>query len=177
MITPSYARAMARYNSWQNHSMIAAAGSLTPAERWRDRGAFFGSIARTLNHIYWDDRIWSARLARERRDDTIPHPHPYADEPRDWAEYVVARHDLDRTLIAWADDLADADMDRAIHWSRGDEARRPTLAFCAMHLFNHQAHHRGQVHAMLTAGGARPEPTDLHVAPTIDENVRGVQDR
>ncbi|WP_084327640.1 DinB family protein [Salinarimonas rosea] len=174
MITPDYPRIMARYNRWQNASLIAAASTLSDAERWRDRGAFLGSIARTLNHVYWDDRIWSARLARDGRDKSIPYAHPYADEPRDWAEYVRLRRELDDALIAWADDLTTAAMGREAPWMKNGALRRPRLGFCVVHLFNHQTHHRGQAHAMLTMAGARPDETDLHVAPEIGPDVLGL---
>ncbi|MCA3648280.1 MAG: damage-inducible protein DinB, partial [Methylobacterium sp.] len=57
MITPEFARMMARYNAWQNRSLVAAASGLDDANRLADRGAFFRSIAGTFNHLYWGDSI------------------------------------------------------------------------------------------------------------------------
>jgi uncharacterized damage-inducible protein DinB len=63
MITPEYARAMARYNRWMNGTIYAAAAKLSDAERKRDLGAFFESLHGTLNHILVGDRVWLGRLA------------------------------------------------------------------------------------------------------------------
>src|SRR5258708_34248037 len=63
MIDVPYVQCMARYNRWQNENLYGAADTLSDAERRRDRGAFFGSIHATLNHLLWADRIWMSRLA------------------------------------------------------------------------------------------------------------------
>ena len=63
MIDVHYVRCMARYNRWQNENLYGAADTLSDAERRGDRGAFFGSIHATLNHLLWADRIWMSRLA------------------------------------------------------------------------------------------------------------------
>jgi uncharacterized damage-inducible protein DinB len=62
MISAEYCRLMARYNTWQNTSLVAAADGLTDEDRWKDRGAFFQSIAATLNHLYWADALMLERL-------------------------------------------------------------------------------------------------------------------
>ena len=64
MITVEYVRLMARYNMWQNNAVIAAAETLEDEALQLDRGAFFGSILGTLNHLLWADRIWMARFDR-----------------------------------------------------------------------------------------------------------------
>ena len=164
MITAEYPRAMARYNRWQNRSLVRAAATLSDAERRADRGAFFGSIVATLNHVLWDDRVWLARLSGDADGAAaIGRRHPYTDTPERWSDYASERAALDERLIAWADGLADADLGERIEWLRGDEPMAGSLGFYAVHLFNHQTHHRGQVHAMLTAAGAAPGPTDLPV--------------
>ena len=63
MIDPGYLRCMARYNRWQNENLYGVADGLSDAERRRERGAFFGSIHATLNHLLWADRIWMSRFA------------------------------------------------------------------------------------------------------------------
>ena len=62
MITPAYAGTMARYNRWQNESLYREALKLSDEERQRDRGAFFGSIHGTLNHLFWGDSLWLSRF-------------------------------------------------------------------------------------------------------------------
>ena len=168
MITPDFAATMARYNRWQNRSLVAAADTLTDADRWQDRGAFFRSIAETLNHILWDDRIWLARLGGDEATAAeIGARHPYTDTPKEWSAYVRARVALDDEIVAWADSLAEADLARPIAWVRGGETVETQLGFNLVHMVNHQTHHRGQVHAMLTAAGAEPEATDLQMLKVI----------
>ena len=62
MITPDYCRIMARYNQWQNKAVTEVVESMAPAELTEDRGAFFGSILGTLNHLLWADLVWMSRL-------------------------------------------------------------------------------------------------------------------
>lgn len=171
MITPDFARTMARYNRWQNRSLLTAADQLTDAERWQDRGAFFRSIAETLNHIFWDDHVWLARLREDQAAAAaqISARHPYTDEPRDWSAFTKQRAELDEDIIAFADSLTAADLARSVRWVRGDETVDTNFGFNFVHMINHQTHHRGQVHAMLTAAGATPEPTDLQMLPLLGE--------
>lgn len=161
MITADYCRLMARYNSWQNMSLVTAADGLTDADRWLDRGAFFGSIAATLNHVYWDDALWLQRFAgNERPEDT----HSLSlERPADWMDFKRLRAQRNAEIEDWAAGLADADLGGTVAWypAGGSTRIEKPRAMCAIHLFNHQTHHRGQVHAMLTAADAEPEPTDL----------------
>ena len=64
MIDPAYVRRMARYNRWQNANLYGVADALSDEERRRERGAFFGSIHKTLSHLLWADRIWMSRFHR-----------------------------------------------------------------------------------------------------------------
>ena len=74
MISAEYCGLMARYNTWQNASLVTAADGLTNEDRWKDRGAFFQSIAATLNHLYWADALMLRRLkGNERPEETIKH--------------------------------------------------------------------------------------------------------
>jgi uncharacterized damage-inducible protein DinB len=88
------------------------------------------------------------------------------DSPRlveDWDGFVTRRRATDAAITDWAGSLAQDWLDGDLTWFSGAtqrEMRRPT-ALLVVHLFNHQTHHRGQVHAMLTAAGAHPQDTDL----------------
>jgi len=162
MIAAEYVRTLARYAAWQNESLIAAAEALPPAERQADRGAFFGSIEATLNHVLWADRIWMHRLAGHPKPDRRSIGDSVA-ETDGWDAYVAARRTTDAAIAAWAEGLADADVTGDLVWysgAAGREIAKPR-GFVIVHVFNHQTHHRGQVHAMLTAAGARPDDTDL----------------
>ena len=166
MIEAAFARTMARYDRWQNRSLIAVADTLTDEARWQDRGAFFGSIAGTLNHILWDHHVWLARLnGDDATASEIGARHPYTDAPREWADYKRARAALDEEIAAWADRLTDADVAGTVQWMRGDVAVETEFGFLLVHMFNHATHHRGQVHAMLTAAGATTGSTDMPMVP------------
>ncbi|MEM9437083.1 MAG: DinB family protein [Pseudomonadota bacterium] len=164
MITLDYARTMARYTVWQNNSLMAAADGLNDIARWQDRGAFFRSIAETLNHILGDDVTWLARLeGRQTEAERLGARFPYTDAPRDWEIYKKERQAANAALVTWAENLSDAALSTQTSWQRGAEQVETLFAFNVAHLFNHGTHHRGQVHAMLTAAGAEPEPTDLQM--------------
>ena len=163
MISAGYCRLMSRYNTWQNASLVTAADGLTNEDRWKDRGAFFQSIAATLNHLYWADALILARLkGNERPEETIKHS---LTSPSDWADFKALRLQRNDEIEEWSARLRDADLDGMLVWYPGDGSTRieKPKALCVMQLFNHQTHHRGQVHAMLTAAGAKPEPTDLQM--------------
>jgi uncharacterized damage-inducible protein DinB len=154
---------MSRYNTWQNTSLVTAANGLTNEDRWKDRGAFFQSIAATLNHLYWADALILERLkGNERPEKTIKHS---LTSPSDWPEFKALRLQRNEEIERWSARLRDADLDGMLVWYPGDGFTRieKPKALCVMQLFNHQTHHRGQVHTMLTAAGAKPEPTDLQM--------------
>ncbi|MEM1374373.1 MAG: DinB family protein [Pseudomonadota bacterium] len=161
-MTPDHARLMARYNAWQNDHLLAAADTLSDDARWDDRGAFFGSIAQTLNHVLWDDAVWLARIMGDASEVArLDRDFPYTEEPRDWAVFRDKRQEVDASLVRWAAMLTDDDLAAGRSFDLGADRVETTVAVMAAQLFNHQTHHRGQVHAMLTAAGAETAPTDL----------------
>jgi uncharacterized damage-inducible protein DinB len=165
MITPAYVQTMAQYNRWQNANIYGAAGQLSDADRKLPRGAFFGSIHGTLNHILWADEIWMSRLAAM--------PTPKAKSIRDsvaqhesWEEMWEARQWFDRVIIGWAVRITEAGLAGDLTWfsgAAGREVTRPKGLLVA-HMFNHQTHHRGQLHCLLTQCGQAPGVTDLPFA-------------
>lgn len=165
MITPAYAATMARYNRWQNGNLLAAADALTDEQRRADRGAFFCSIHETFSHLFWGDRMWMHRFAG------TPKPDGGIADSRsmiaDWDAFGAERQRFDDVIADWADGLDDAWFATDLTWlsgAAGREVTRPRPAL-VMHFFNHQTHHRGQIHAMLTAAGAKPSDTDLFMLP------------
>lgn len=157
----THLRLMARYNEWQNLSLMTAADTLSDAARWQERGAFFGSIAATFNHLLWDDALWLARFAGDARPElSVP---VSLTEPRDWDVFKALRMTQDTGIQAWAEALKPDDLQGGVAWYPGGGETRveKPATVCFAHLFNHQTHHRGQIHAMLTAAGAKPAPTDL----------------
>ena len=165
MISPEYLWVMSRYNRWQNHSLYGAADALDEADRTADRGAFFGSIHGTLSHLLWGDTIWMSRFDGWDAPATGIAGSPDA-EP-DWAALKAARTRADARIMEWADRIVPGDLEGDLTWYSGASGRELTKprTLLVMQLFNHQTHHRGQVHAMLTAAGARPDDTDLPFMP------------
>lgn len=167
MITADYCRTMARYNLWQNRSLIAAADALDDARRRLDRGAFWGSIAGTLSHLLWGDSVWMSRF-----EGGPPPAGTMADSPRfaaDWGDYCARRTALDVHILAWADALAPVALAGDLAWFSAVAQRQLAMpkALAVVHFFNHQTHHRGQAHALLTAAGQRPGDTDLIFMPSM----------
>ncbi|QDY69173.1 DinB family protein [Qingshengfaniella alkalisoli] len=161
MITADYCRMMARYNDWQSRSQLTSAGALQQQDRDMDRGAFFGSITGTLNHLLWGDRMWMSRFSNVEKPGM-----PISASPEmtgSWEAYVAMRESTNQIILDWANKLTDAALGGDLHWYSGALKRDVTkpLAVCVVHFFNHQTHHRGQVHAMLTAAGLVPDDTDL----------------
>lgn len=165
MISVDHVRLMTRYNRWQNGSVIAACETLDPAELVRDRGAFFGSILATLNHLLWADRMWMSRIdGWVRPEGGIAGSVALCPTLAAWK---ADRMRADGRLELWARNLRPAALRGDLRWTSGatgQEMSRP-VATCVAHMFNHQTHHRGQIHAMLTAAGATPASTDLVFMP------------
>jgi uncharacterized damage-inducible protein DinB len=161
MITPAYVRTMAAYNAEMNRRWYQAAASLADEERRRDRGAFFGSIHATLAHLVWADQIWMSRFDGWPAPKLAMRAAIEAGEPFDTMH--AARLETDRALEAWAARLDDDWLAGELTWFSGATQREYTKRrdLLVAHLFNHQTHHRGQVHAMLTAAGAKTGDTDL----------------
>jgi uncharacterized damage-inducible protein DinB len=165
MIDLAYMQRMARYNRWQNRNLYGAADGLSDDERRRDRGAFFGSIHKTLSHLLWADRIWLSRFS------DVPPPSGgipgSATLYPDWEGLKRERAEFDDTIIAWTDEIAPNWLDGDLTWLSAAVRREVTKPKWQLvsHFFNHQTHHRGQVHAMLTQAGAKPHDTDLFLMP------------
>lgn len=169
MITVEFARTMARYNAWQNRSLYAAAGSLSDEQRKADRGAFFGSIHGTLCHLLFADQAWMHRFTAG----ATPRPKAAsiaesATAIPDWDELRREREPFDAVIRSWADGLDAAWLEGDLTWFSGVQQAnitRPRNLLVA-HFFNHQTHHRGQAHALITHFGAHPEATDLPFMPS-----------
>ena len=161
LITTDWVKMMARYNAWQNLAMGRAMDQLSHDALTQDRGAFFGSILATANHIVWGDRMWMSRF------DGGPGPDCTAAEGLSLtptaAAWSAARFQTDGRISIWANRLREVDLVGNLRWYSGvlgSDVVKP-MSELVTHFFNHQTHHRGQIHAMLTAAGAKTEDTDL----------------
>ncbi|SMX30797.1 DinB family protein [Octadecabacter ascidiaceicola] len=165
MISPEYCQTMARYNQWQNNGLRDVVKSMNEDELRQDRGAFFGSILETLNHLLWGDTLWISRFdGGPSTEASIQESRAFTASGTEWA---AERFRMDGRISEWARKLASIDLVGDLHWYSGALGRdmvKPK-AICVMQLFNHQTHHRGQVHAMLTAAGHTLNDTDLPFIP------------
>ena len=161
MITPAYCRTMAAYNSEMNRRLYAAASRLTDIERRRDRAAFWGSLHNTLVHILWGDGQWMSRFDGWERPQT-----PIKESGGmilSWDELCAKRIDADARIEDWAKRVDDAYVARDMTWFSGAAQREVSAPYRLLitHFFNHQTHHRGQAHALITAAGEKTDDTDL----------------
>ncbi|MEC3860194.1 DinB family protein [Mesobacterium sp. TK19101] len=165
IVTPDYCVTMARYNAWQNRQLRRIVEAMPDDAVRAERGAFFGSILATLNHILWGDRLWMAMFTGSEKPDVgIPGSVELTPSVPEWA---TQRFRVDGQLLIWAETLSALDLTGSLTWysgAMGQEVTRP-VSVCVMHMFNHQTHHRGQVHAMLTAAGQKAPATDLVFMP------------
>jgi uncharacterized damage-inducible protein DinB len=161
VITPAYCRALAAYNAEMNRRLYASADTLDEAARRAEMGAFFGSVHGTLCHILWGDRMWMHRFdGWERPAQRIPESPGMIAQ---WEALKAARAADDARIEAWAARLAPAELEGGLSWFSGAAGREMTKPrwLCVAHMFNHQTHHRGQAHALLTRLGVRIGDTDL----------------
>ncbi len=150
---------LAGYNAWCNRRLYDAAAQLSDAEYRADRGAFFKSLHGTLNHILVADRIWMRRFTGEgdapNRLDLILF--------ESFDDLRRAREAEDARIIAYAEDLTDARLNGLFRYRtivKPAEVEQP-LAPALIHFFNHQTHHRGQAHCILTGLGVDAPSFDL----------------
>lgn len=163
-------RLMASYNQWMNDKLCTAARTLSAEELKADRKAFFGSILGTLNHLIVADIIWLKRFARHPAAFPALEPVRVLDTPQGLSQQLFTDMDslstrrqlLDRTMVAWAAELSEADLDVTLHYANtaGIEAQRNFYGLL-IHFFNHQTHHRGQATTLLSQAGVDVGSTDL----------------
>ena len=154
---------MAYQNAWANHRLAKAWGRLAPVELAAPRVSFFPSLTATLNHILTCDWFYVDALERELRGDD-PHPDCQVffslDEPCTNAADLQREQALvDRRLIAYCEQMRDSDLGKIVTIAR-DTPQHDCRLRMLSHLFEHQIHHRGQVHAMLSSTSVQPPQLD-----------------
>ena len=163
MTNPALFQTMARYNAWMNGKVYDVAATLSDEDRKADRGAFFGSLHATLDHILWGDRAWMNRLAS--RDYPIgPLGAPLYD---DFDALRVARGEADADILAWTEALTPEWLAGTYEWSSVVYQRdfaHPRWGL-VQHMFNHQTHHRGQITTLLSQAGLDVGATDMPFGP------------
>jgi uncharacterized damage-inducible protein DinB len=162
MIDPAYARLMAEYNAEMNRRFLASAWRLGDEQRREQRGAFWGSIHATFNHILWADRMWLYRFTGSAQ------PHgTRADSDafcEEFSELAALREQTDAEILDWSENVTDEWLAAPCRWFRETPNEFSTeRSLQVVHMFNHQTHHRGQIHALLTAFGEDTAETDLWI--------------
>ncbi len=150
---------MARFNAWANARLFGCVAQLSEAAYKENRKAFFGSIHNTLNHVLVGDRLWCGRI--EGTDHGITALDQILFD--DFDTLRAARVDHDKHFIDLVDSAAKDGLDRVVSYMSvdGPEHLEARVGHIFMTLLNHQTHHRGQVHAMLTQQDIDPPALDV----------------
>ena len=158
---------MARYNAWANARLYAEARSLADVAYRRNVGAFFGSLHGTLNHLLVTDRIWMRRFTGVGEHPNKLNAILFEDLP----SLEKVRIAEDARIVEYANGLTEEDIAKDLDYktTAGVPQRNP-LGNLLTHLFNHQTHHRGQAHAILTVLGI-PEPKPLDLLAMLREKA------
>jgi uncharacterized damage-inducible protein DinB len=170
---------LASYNAWMNAKLYQTATELSADELSADRGAFFGSVLRTLNHIVVADRIWLWRFAEHpsRHEALAPVralPAPQSLDQilfSDLGQLSAHRTMLDAVIERWVSGLSEPDLDHVLCYTNIKGVRFCRhLSGLLLHFFNHQTHHRGQVTTLLSQFGKDVGVTDLFaLLPNVEE--------
>jgi uncharacterized damage-inducible protein DinB len=150
-------RAFAYNNAWANHRMLTACEKLADGEFEARRAGLFPSLQATLNHVYiidlfYVDALEGGWLGPRAWADPVPCPRP--------ADLKIAQATIDRRLLAHCDGLTSARLDEIVKVNRETRVQTERRDRLLMHLFQHQIHHRGQAHAMLSATSVPPPQLD-----------------
>ena len=161
---------LAAYNQWMNSKIYEAAGNLSATDLAKDRGAFFGSILGTLNHILVADTIWLKRFATHPSCFNSLRAVADLQSPTsldqiifdDLRSLTERRMWLDLQIIDWIAGLSESDLNFVLsyHNTKGIPANK-RYSSLVLHFFNHQTHHRGQVSTLLTQACVDLGVTDL----------------
>ncbi len=169
----NYFTTMARYNRWMNQRIYDCCADLSDEERKKNRGAFFGSIHGTLNHILLGDLIWFGRFKGE------PFTGFSALDDELYANFEALREARVRTdaeILEFVDALKDSRIEGELRYFTvvNPAPRVSPFWFALMHFFNHQTHHRGQVTTLLFQAGIDPGVTDLMWLPDVPFGLKQV---
>ncbi len=170
MSTPATCVLMAEYNRWMNQRLYDMAATLSEEKLFENKGAFFGSLFDTLNHIAAADTIWLHRFAQQAGSEWLrealeafPHPpsltHRVANSLTDLRAY---RERMDALIATYAAKVTPEQLGATLHYSNtAGQAQARNLGALVTHFFNHQTHHRGQATTLLSQFGVDIGVTDL----------------
>ncbi|MFT5520813.1 MAG: putative damage-inducible protein DinB [Enterobacterales bacterium] len=161
---------LADYNQYMNKGIYKAASQLSSLELAENRGAFFGSIIATLNHILVADTIWLKRFSEHSSKFKSLSYVRSLGAPKsldmilynDINELLISRGRMDDTIQAFSLELTDKVLASPLSYSNiKGEPFTKNLGYLTQHFFNHQTHHRGQVSTLLNQAGLSIGTTDL----------------
>jgi uncharacterized damage-inducible protein DinB len=161
LVTTSFVRTMAAYNAEMNRRIYGAAERIPDPTRREPRGAFWGSLHGTLCHLLWGDQMWMSRFDKWPKPTIVQKQSAALIEGFD--ELKRARVEADEKISDWAGRVTQDWLSEDQVWfssSVQKELRQPR-SLLVTHFFNHQTHHRGQAHALITAAGEQTGDTDL----------------
>jgi len=153
-----YFHRFGRYNVWANRRLYEACAALSPADYRAQRSSFFGSIHATLNHILVGDRVWMGRL------ESVPSGIERLDQILydEFTDLKAAHETEDARILGFVNGLGDDAIAGTLRYrNMAGEAQETSLTWVLAHFFNHQTHHRGQVHGMLSGTPVAPPSLDL----------------
>lgn len=156
-------RIQAHANRLANHRLHRAMAALSDSEFHAPRTSFFPSLAATLNHILAVDEYYIGAL---HGDAALAQKSAAFVPAQTLAELAARQRASDERLIAWCAALGDAGCDAPVDMDRGEHVQCDRAAHVLAHLFMHQTHHRGQVHAMLSATKVAPPQLDEFLLPS-----------
>jgi uncharacterized damage-inducible protein DinB len=149
---------LANFNAWANTKIIFSCKELDDVEYKKDRKAFFSSIHDTLNHLLVVDRAYISRI--EGKDHGLKSLDQILYE--NLFQLEEARIKEDKHLVDLVNSLSEESIHKEITY-KGFETGNATytINLILITLFNHQTHHRGQVHNMLSQAGIKPPQIDI----------------
>ena len=161
LVSPAFVRTMAAYNAEMSRRLYSAAERIPDPARRELRGAFWGSLYGTLCHLLWGDQMWMSRFDAQPKPTIIQKQSATLVENFD--ELRRLRADTDAKIAVWAGRVTEAWLAEDETWfsSSVQKELRSPRSFLVTHFFNHQTHHRGQAHALITACGEKTGDTDL----------------
>lgn len=165
MMSLEWLGSLARYNRWMNEKLLGLAATLSDETRKSDKGAFFRSIHGTFNHLLIADRIWLARFTGTRIPEGFLGPGGIQSLDQElYSDFEELRRERARTddeLSAWVAGLTVEQLSAPLVYLRRGQQHEFPLWWAAVHVFNHQTHHRGQITTLLSQLGCDPGITDL----------------
>lgn len=173
MDLPRYLRIQAHANALSNQRLGVALAALSDAAWHAPRTGFFPSLGATLNHVLAVDGYYIGALHRDPDLVEAYAAFEPADTAADWARRQRAS---DWRLVAFCDALDDTGVDAIVEMPRRDRVQRDRAGHVLAHLFNHQTHHRGQAHAMLSGTAVAPPQLDEFMMPS-EAHLRGADMR